>query len=202
MGTEAFVPRCHYQPSRSATITTSPSTSAYGKRKRKTVPSPSLLWYAESPEDSLLSKMKSPDMKKELESYGISTKSMFDKKEFETALKEARRKGDLEDKRKTKVTTTNTSSTTTNKKHFRQEVATSSDSSAEKGKNKNKTRGEKKSSIWKGIASAAKEVLDSNTKKFSDSVSSSTKEKSSSFSAATSNNSKNNTRQQRYEVAS
>jgi len=199
--TEAFVPRCHYQPSRSAAITTSPSTSAYGKKKRKTVSSSSLLWYAESPEDSLLSKMKSPDMKKELESYGISTKSMFDKKEFETALKEARRKGDLEDKRKTKVTTTNTSSTTTNKKHFKQEVATSSDSSAEKGKNKNKTREKKKSSIWKGIASAAKEVLDSNAKKFSDSVSSSTKEKSSSFSAATSNNSKNNTRQQRYEVA-
>jgi len=199
--TEAFVPRCHYQPSRSAAITTSPSTSAYGKKKRKTVSSSSLLWYTESPEDSLLSKMKSPDMKKELESYGISTKSMFDKKEFETALKEARRKGDLEDKRKTKVTTTNTSSTTTNKKHFKQEVATSSDSSAEKGKNKDKTQEKKKSSIWKGITSAAKEVLDSNAKKFSDSVSSSTKEKSSSFSAATSNNSKNNTRQQRYEVA-
>jgi len=201
--TEAFVPRCHYQPSRSAAITTSPSTSANGKMKRKTVSSSSLLWYAESPEDSLLSEMKSPDMKMELESYGISTKSMFDKKEFETALQEARRrKGGLEDKRKTKVTTTNTSSTVTKKKHFKQEVATSSDSSAEKGKNKNKTREKKKSSIWNGIASAAKEVLDSNAKKFSDSVSSSsTKEKSSSFSAATSNNSKNNTRQQRYEVA-
>merc|ERR1712086_903853 len=67
--------------------------------------------------------------------------------------------------------------------------------------NKDKTQEKKKSSIWKGISSAAKEVLDSNAKKFSDSVSSSTKEKSSSFSAATSNNSKNNTRQQRYEFA-
>jgi len=207
--TEAFVPRCHYQPSRSAAITTSPSTSAYGKKKRKTVSSSSLLWYAESPEDSLLSKMKSPDMKKELESYGISTKSMFDKKEFETALQEARRrKGGLEDRRKTKVTTTtSTSSATTNKKDLKQEVATtSSDSSTEKRKNKNKTREKKKSSIWKDIASAAKEVLDSNAKKFSDSVSSSsTKEKSSSFSTATSNNnnnnSKKNTRQQRYELA-
>jgi len=206
---EAFVPTCHYQPPRSAAITTSSSTSAYGRKKRKTVSSSSLLWYAESPEDSLLSEMKSPDMKMELESYGISTKSMFDKKEFETALQEARRrKGGLEDKRKTKVTTTtSTSSATTNKKDLKQEVATtSSDSSTEKRKNKNKTREKKKSSIWKDIASAAKEVLDSNAKKFSDSVSSSsTKEKSSSFSTATSNsnnnNSKKNTRQQRYELA-
>jgi len=204
--TEAFVPPTyHYQPPRSAAITTSSSTSAYGRKKRKTVSSSSLLWYAESPEDSLLSEMKSPDMKMELESYGISTKSMFDKKEFETALQEARRNKDgLEDRRKTKVTTTNTSSATADKKDLKQEVATSSDSSVEKKKYKNKTREKKKSSIWKGIASAAKEVLDSNAKKFSDSVSSSTtKEKSSSFSAATSNNdnSKKNTRQQRYELA-
>merc|ERR1712238_195247 len=207
----AFVPPTyHYQPPRSAAITTSSSTSAYGRKKRKIVSSPSLLWYAESPEDSLLSEMKSPDMRMELESYGISTKSMFDKKEFETALQEARRKGGLEDRSKTKVTTTSTtSSTTTNKKDLKQEtVATSSDSSGEKRKNKNKkTREQKKSSIWKDIASAAKEVLGSNAKKFSDSVSSSTtKEKSSSFSAATrnnnnNNNSKNNTRQQRYEFA-
>merc|ERR1712194_838602 len=209
--TEAFVPTYHYQSPRSAAITTSSSTSAYGRKKRKVVSSSSLLWYAESPEDSLISEMKSPDMKMELESYGISTKSMFDKKEFETALQEARRrKGGLEDRRKTKVTTTTSSSSaTTNKKNFKQEVATtSSDSSTEKRKNKNKTREKKKSSIWKDIASAAKEVLDSNAKKFSDSVSSSsTKEKSSFFSTATSNsnnnnnNSKKNTRQQRYELA-
>merc|ERR1712194_311488 len=205
--TEAFVPTYHYQSPRSAAITTSSSTSAYGRKKRKVVSSSSLLWYAESPEDSLISEMKSPDMKMELESYGISTKSMFDKKEFETALQEARRrKGGLEDRRKTKVTTTtSTSSATTNKKDLKQEVATtSSDSSTEKRKNKNKTREKKKSSIWKDIASAAKEVLDSNAKKFSDSVSSSsTKEKSSSFSTATSNSNNNNsnTRQQRYELA-
>jgi len=196
VNTEAFVPTCHYQSPRSA-IMTSTSTSTFGRKKRKTVSSPLLLWFAETPEDSLLSEMKSPDIKMELESYGISTKSMFDKKEFENALKEARLNGLEDSRRKTKTTTTSTPSTTSNKKEYNQEVATSSDSSAEKGKKNEKKTREKKPSTWKDLASAAKEVLDSKVKKFSDSVSSS-KEKSSSPAS----NSNNKTRQQRYELAS
>jgi hypothetical protein len=37
--------------------------------------------------------MKAGDMRKELESYGISTKSFFEKSEFATALKKARTQG-------------------------------------------------------------------------------------------------------------
>jgi hypothetical protein len=61
--------------------------------------------------------------------------------------------------------------------------------------NKNKTR-ENWSSRWKDMASTAKEVLDSNTKKFSDHASSKDKSSSSSSSSTTSN-----TRQQRYDLA-
>lgn len=38
-----------------------------------------------------VSNMKAREMKKELESYGVSTKSLFDKREFENALAEARK---------------------------------------------------------------------------------------------------------------
>ncbi|KAG7367934.1 SAP domain containing protein [Nitzschia inconspicua] len=47
------------------------------------------LWYI-STELPDLSEMKASEMKKELESYGISTKSLFDKNEFEKALREER----------------------------------------------------------------------------------------------------------------
>jgi hypothetical protein len=40
-----------------------------------------------------ISKMKATAMKKELESYGISTKSLFEKTEFANALKKARAEG-------------------------------------------------------------------------------------------------------------
>lgn len=40
-----------------------------------------------------ISKMKASEMRKELESYGISTKSFFEKSEFEEALKKARAEG-------------------------------------------------------------------------------------------------------------
>jgi hypothetical protein len=51
----------------------------------------SCLWYV-STDLPDLSEMKSVEMKKELESYGLSTKSLFDKAEFEKALREARLK--------------------------------------------------------------------------------------------------------------
>jgi hypothetical protein len=44
-----------------------------------------------------LSEMKSSEMKKELESYGVSTKSLFDKVEFEKALREERLKKEAKD---------------------------------------------------------------------------------------------------------
>ena len=40
-----------------------------------------------------ISKMKASEMKKELESYGISTKSLLEKKEFQIALEKARKEG-------------------------------------------------------------------------------------------------------------
>ena len=177
---DAFVPTCH-QPRSAMT------TSTFG-RKGKTAAS-SLLWFAESPEDSL-SEMKASDMKRELQSYGVSTKSMFDKEEFEKALKDARLSG-FKEKRKARAATT----TTTNEEEEDddKEVSTSSNSSG-KDSNKSKTR-EKWSSRWKDMASTAKEVLDSNSKKFSDYASS--KDKSSSSSSSTSSNN----RQQRYDLA-
>ena len=178
---DAFVPTCH-QPRSAFT------TSTFG-RKGKTAAS-SLLWYAESPEDSL-SEMKASDMKRELQSYGVSTKSMFDKEEFEKALKDARL-SDFKEKRKARAATT----TTTNEEEDDKEVSTSSNSSG-KDSNKSKTR-EKWSSRWKDMASTAKEVLDSNSKKFSDYASS--KDKSSSSSSSSSSTSSNN-RQQRYDLA-
>jgi predicted HTH domain antitoxin len=51
------------------------------------------LWYVNTDTDLPdLSEMKSSQMKKELESYGVSTKSLFDKSEFEKALREERLK--------------------------------------------------------------------------------------------------------------
>ena len=176
---DAFVPTCH-QPRSAIT------TSTFG-RKGKTAAS-SLLWFAESPEDSL-SEMKASDMKRELQSYGVSTKSMFDKEEFEKALKDARL-SDFKEKRKARAATT---TTTNEEEEDDKEVSTSSNSSG-KDSNKSKTR-EKWSSRWKDMASTAKEVLDSNSKKFSDYASS--KDKSSSSSSSTSSNN----RQQRYDLA-
>ena len=46
--------------------------------------------YAELPD---IEKMKASEMRKELESYGISTKSLFEKSEFVEALKKARAEG-------------------------------------------------------------------------------------------------------------
>merc|ERR1712166_878333 len=182
---DAFVPTCH-QPRSAIT------TSTFG-RKRKTAAS-SLLWFAESPEDSL-SEMKASDMKRELQSYGVSTKSMFDKEEFEKALKDARLSG-FKEKRKARAATT-TTTTTNEEEQDDKEVSTSSNSSG-KDSNQSKTR-EKWSSRWKDMASTAKEVLDSNSKKFSDYASS--KDKSSSSSSSSSSSTSSNNRQQRYDLA-
>jgi hypothetical protein len=199
---DAFVPTCH-QPRSAIT------TSTFG-RKGKTASS-SLLWYAESPEDSL-SEMKASDMKKELEeSYGVSTKSMFDKKEFEKALKDARLNS-FSEKGKARAATT----TTNEQEEEDKQESTSSNSSGKEttsvwGKpktgddnNKNETR-ENWSSRWKDVASTAKEVLDSNVKKFSDYASSKDKSSSSSSSSPSSSSSSSstssNTRQQRYDLA-
>ena len=181
---DAFVPTCH-QPRSAIT------TSTFG-RKGKTAASSSLLWFAESPEDSL-SEMKALDMKRELQSYGVSTKSMFDKEEFEKALKDARLSG-FKEKRKARAATT---TTTNEEEEDDKEVSTSSNSSG-KDSNRSKTR-EKWSSRWKDMASTAKEVLDSNSKKFSDYASS--KDKSSSSSSSSSSSTSSNNRQQRYDLA-
>jgi len=122
----AFVPSCQQFTK---------TTAFVGDKRRMTVPS--VLWYTDSPVNEL-SGMNASDMKKELESYGISTKSMFDKKEFENALKEARVKNGLEKE-----------VTTMNSKEKKNGVWGSS-----------KTKREKLSSKWKNVASATKQALD------------------------------------------
>merc|ERR1712125_3840 len=134
--------------------------------------------------------------KKELESYGISTQSMFDRNEFEKALKEARLDNLRErtsewfnEKEKKRTTSVDSSEKETTSIWGKTKSAGEKMKSAE-GKN-NATR-EKLSSRWKNIASTAKDVLKSHTKKSSDY--SSSKENSVS--------SKNkNSRQQRYRMA-
>jgi len=118
----AFVPSC--QPFMRA--------AAFAGEKRRTA-----LCYADSPFNEF-SGMKPSEMKKELESYGISTKSMFDKKEFEEALKEARVKNGLG------------------------KDAATMNSKEKNNKNDilgNKTKREL-SSKWKSVASATKKALD------------------------------------------
>ncbi len=61
--------------------------------------------------------MKATEMKKELESYGVSTKSMFEKAEFAEALKKAREEGKKsnEERNESTTTTTNTAANTAGK---------------------------------------------------------------------------------------
>jgi predicted HTH domain antitoxin len=54
------------------------------------------LWYITTDLPDL-SEMKAGEMKKELESYGVSTKSLFDKTEFEKALREERLHQELQE---------------------------------------------------------------------------------------------------------
>lgn len=164
----------------------STAVSTFG-RTRRTVPF--ILSYADTPDDSL-SEMKASGMKKELESYGISTKSMFDRKEFEIALKEARL-NDLKE-RKSKMTSENDKKVATSSNASKKEK-TSIWGKTKSGDDKLNATREKWSSRWKNMASTAKEVLDSHTKKSSDN-SSSKKEPSSSSPTK-------KTRQQRYELA-
>jgi len=174
--THAFVPSC--QPF-------TRTTAFVGDKRRMTVPS--VLWYADSPVNEL-SGMKASDMKKELESYGISTKSMFDKKEFENALKEARVKNGLEKE----VTTMNSK-----EKKKKNGVRGSS-----------KTKREKLSSKWKNVASATKQALD-NLKEnpFPGSTSTektespATKSSPSTTTTSSSSNDESTSREERYKLA-
>lgn len=63
--------------------------------------------FAELPD---MAKMKAGEMRKELESYGISTKSLFEKSEYVEALKKARAEGKTA-KESASTTTTSTEST-------------------------------------------------------------------------------------------
>ena len=110
------------------------STSSFfttlGKPKKNTYHHPrhhyhltSMRLFAELPD---ISKMKATEMKKELESYGISTKSLFEKPEFEDALRKARAEG-----RKPKDTTApNGSGATTGSGRSQSSSASSSSSSS------------------------------------------------------------------------
>lgn len=175
----AFVPTC--QPPRTSA---SMVASTFGGKRRILS---SVLWYADSPDtlsEMKSSEMKSSEMKKELESYGISTKSMFDKKEFEKALQEAR------------LSAPEIFEKDTNEKD--KQATTSSEAEKEKtiwGKPKNgdkkKNKGENWSSKWKDIASVAKEAFDSQVNPSSTGKSSSNRKKSGSPSS----------RPERYELA-
>jgi len=169
----AFVPSCQQFTK---------TTAFVGDKRRMTVPS--VLWYTDSPVNEL-SGMNASDMKKELESYGISTKSMFDKKEFENALKEARVKNGLEKE-----------VTTMNSKEKKNGVWGSS-----------KTKREKLSSKWKNVASATKQALDSlKENPFPGSTSTengspSTKSSPSTTTTSSSSNEKSTSREERYNLA-
>jgi len=157
-------------------------------QKRKTSPS-TILSYADTPEDSLPN-MKASEMKKELESFGISTKSMFDRKEFEKALIEARL-DDLKKRRKSKLTNEKDKKETTSVDSSETDT-TSMWGKTKKKKEKNDDFREKMSSTWKNVASTAKNVLETHKKKSSDN--SSSKEKSTS-------SKKKSARQRRFELA-
>jgi len=72
--------------------------------------SPWQLWSASLPD---IESMKAGDMRKELESYGISTKSFLEKKDFAEALKKARDDGLKPQEPKTKAEDSTSSSTST-----------------------------------------------------------------------------------------
>merc|ERR1712032_445099 len=169
----AFVPSYYQHRSTAA--------SRFGLERRN---APSILSYADTPDD-LLSEMKASEIKEELESYGISTQTMFDRNEFEKALKYAR----LNDLRERKSKSFNEKG---KKRTSSEKKTTSIWGKTKSRKRKNNAAREEWSSRWNEVASTAKDVLESLTKKSSDY--SSTKENSVS--------SKNkNSRQQRYRMA-
>merc|ERR1712032_1361874 len=155
--------------------------SRFGLERRN---APSILSYADTPDD-LLSEIKASEIEEELESYGISTQTMFDRNEFEKALKYARL-NDLRERKSKSFNEKGKKRTSSEKKTWAIWGKTKS------RKRKNNAAREKWSSRWNEVASTAKDVLESLTKKSSDY--SSTKENSVS--------SKNkNSRQQRYRMA-
>jgi predicted HTH domain antitoxin len=77
VGVQGFLPTHLSRPY--MTTTTSSRTSVQ----------PTRLWYVNTDLPDV-SEMKASEMKRELETYGISLKSLFDKKDFEKALQEAR----------------------------------------------------------------------------------------------------------------
>merc|ERR1712107_677442 len=157
--------------------------------------------------DYTLSEMKASEMKKELESYGISTKSMFDRKEFEKALKEARLEKLREINMSKSVTNETDRNDSSGNKEVKDEVLDSHYADPMKGRKVTKTSAKEKnwSSRWKSVASTAKDVLEShmNSKKKSSPSSSShrsssTEEKSMPKTAKTYTS---DSREQRYKLA-
>lgn len=90
--------------------------------------------YAELPD---IGKMKAGAMKKELESYGISTKSLFEKREFVDALKKARAEG------KTAVNGTASAKASSSSTSSKTNGDSSSESSSKSSSDSSETRDER-----------------------------------------------------------
>mmetsp|Transcript_15768 Transcript_15768/g.36313 ORF Transcript_15768/g.36313 Transcript_15768/m.36313 type:complete len:305 (-) Transcript_15768:128-1042(-) len=149
----SFVPSCPYRMTRMATGT-------FGDKLRA---DSTVLLYADSPVN--LSEMKASEMKKELESYGISTKSMFDRKDFEKALAKAR----LDRPGKSQETTEEEGKTTSSQFSGAESEVNSEESTKEENK---KSRREKWSKKWKNVTSDPKEEWDPRAASSSDNASS------------------------------
>lgn len=178
-GINAFLPSYHYQQ------TTATATSSFGKKETLKPTSPSILFYTDTPDDDV-SEIKASEMKRELESYGISTRSMFDRDEFEKALKEARL-----DNLKEKIRSSKKSTVANNKKNDDSKTTTTHKSSTTffGGDDNNKTDsgGTTWSSKWKNVADTVKAVVESRTKKVSSNNCSSTKDEKSTTATVTNN---------------
>eukprot|EP00536_Pseudo-nitzschia_multiseries_P018344 jgi/Psemu1/293454/fgenesh1_pg.2408_\ len=117
---------------------------AFGGKRRA---GSTVLLYADSPVN--LSEMKASEMKKELESYGISTRSMFDRKDFEKALEKAR----LDRPEKSRKTASDGEEE--EKSSSSSSFPNGEEAGAGKSKKDAKSRREKWSKKWKSAGSAS-----------------------------------------------
>jgi len=126
-----------------------PTMTANLGSERKTAPS--ILWYANSPDT--ISEKTASELRKELESYGVSTSSMFERREFEDALTKA--KVIEMEKEKEEVHGTGNAQKSTTSSNNREEA----DRGESKNEDSSKTTQEKWSTKWENVVSAANEAL-------------------------------------------
>jgi len=111
----------------------------------------SILWYTNSP--GTISEKTASELRKELESYGVSTSSMFERREFEDALTKA--KVMENEKEKEEVHGTGNAQKVTTSSNTRNET----DQKESKNEDSSNTTQEKWSTKWENVVSVAKEAL-------------------------------------------